>query len=383
MAVGLGITRVTDVTRLDRVGLPVYSGIRPGAVEGSLCVNAGKGASRLDAQIGAYMESIEFAAAEPGTAPVEVVLGTIRDVIDGSDRPNAILDFCPIARRGFGSNEALACVAAEEILGGSRVQVPAELVLLPYVGLPGTGKFGSNSNGLASGNDRDEAVLHGLLEVIERDTRSFHRLRDTGRLVCRESLEGLALSVMEQVERASLDVCLRWLPNQFRIPCYEAIIWDPSAMNSLIIAAGYGCHLDPVIAAVRAITEAAQSRLSWIHGGRDDLQAMDDDFGGGASLQTARQVADQFARYRADPAPVAFEETWRRSTVPSGIRACIDDVMDRLCRGNVRHVCVVPLTIGASPLQVVRVIVPRLEYLDRFSHRIGPRLHAFIRTQRD
>ena len=61
MARGLGISRVTDITRLDRVGVPVYVSIRPGAQPGSLCVNAGKGMHPLEAQVGAYMEAIEFA----------------------------------------------------------------------------------------------------------------------------------------------------------------------------------------------------------------------------------------------------------------------------------------------------------------------------------
>ena len=43
LAAELGITRVTDTTRLDRAGVPVFASIRPGADVGSLCVNAGKG----------------------------------------------------------------------------------------------------------------------------------------------------------------------------------------------------------------------------------------------------------------------------------------------------------------------------------------------------
>src|SRR5262249_15789300 len=34
---------------------------------------------------------------------------------------------------------------------------------------PGSGYFFCSTNGLASGNDRSEALLHGLCELIERD----------------------------------------------------------------------------------------------------------------------------------------------------------------------------------------------------------------------
>ena len=59
-------TRVTDITRLDWAGVPVYASIRPEAYPGSLCVNAGKGVTPLEAQVGAYMEAIEYAFAEYG-----------------------------------------------------------------------------------------------------------------------------------------------------------------------------------------------------------------------------------------------------------------------------------------------------------------------------
>src|SRR4026208_582474 len=64
----LGITRVTNVTRLDRVGIPVFCSIRPDAQRGSLCVNAGKGLTEEEACVGAYMEAIEFALAGFGAS---------------------------------------------------------------------------------------------------------------------------------------------------------------------------------------------------------------------------------------------------------------------------------------------------------------------------
>jgi ribosomal protein S12 methylthiotransferase accessory factor len=94
-AIALGITRVTDITRLDRVGIPVYASIRPGAAVGSLCVNAGKGFRPIEAQVGAYMEAIEFALAEPGATHIAPVRATARDVLDGRSRPEAVLDLCP------------------------------------------------------------------------------------------------------------------------------------------------------------------------------------------------------------------------------------------------------------------------------------------------
>jgi ribosomal protein S12 methylthiotransferase accessory factor len=128
----LGISRVTDITRLDRVGVPVYASIRPNAKPGSLCVNAGKGLYPIEAQVGAYMEAIEFAFAEYEQSSVRLVIATARDVLDGRTRPDAILDFCPVVGAEIDLDAPLACVEAEEILSSTQCLVPAELVFHPF-----------------------------------------------------------------------------------------------------------------------------------------------------------------------------------------------------------------------------------------------------------
>jgi len=59
---GLGISRVTDITRLDRLGLSVHASVRPRGR--SLCVHAGKGMRPEESRVGALMEAVELALAE-------------------------------------------------------------------------------------------------------------------------------------------------------------------------------------------------------------------------------------------------------------------------------------------------------------------------------
>jgi ribosomal protein S12 methylthiotransferase accessory factor YcaO len=54
-----GITRIADITQLDRVGIPVFSCIRPTAEMGAVSVYNGKGATPLAARVSAMMEGIE------------------------------------------------------------------------------------------------------------------------------------------------------------------------------------------------------------------------------------------------------------------------------------------------------------------------------------
>ena len=59
-----GITRLTDITDLDRVKIPVFSAIRPTAQSGSVSVYAGKGATKEQAKASAMMEGFERYSAE-------------------------------------------------------------------------------------------------------------------------------------------------------------------------------------------------------------------------------------------------------------------------------------------------------------------------------
>ena len=53
----LGITRLANVTGLDRIGIPVYMCCRPNSR--SLAVSQGKGVDGISAKVSALMESVE------------------------------------------------------------------------------------------------------------------------------------------------------------------------------------------------------------------------------------------------------------------------------------------------------------------------------------
>ncbi len=59
-----GVTRIAEITHLDRIGIPVYSAIRPGAAEGAVSIYAGKGVTQPQAKASAMMEAFERYSAE-------------------------------------------------------------------------------------------------------------------------------------------------------------------------------------------------------------------------------------------------------------------------------------------------------------------------------
>jgi YcaO-like protein with predicted kinase domain len=60
----VGITRIADISGLDRIGLPVFSAIRPSAADGAISVYAGKGTSETEARVSVIMEAVERFSAE-------------------------------------------------------------------------------------------------------------------------------------------------------------------------------------------------------------------------------------------------------------------------------------------------------------------------------
>lgn len=168
IASGLGVTRVTDTTWLDRIGIPVFASIRPDAKSGSLCVNAGKGLLPDEAIIGAYMEAIEFSLAEFNTASIKVNRSTPRKIVDSHSGRLKFSDFCLSYGMKANPDSLIMSVSAEDLINNCTAEVPAELVFIPYSENHGQRLFGESSNGLASGNDLLEASLHGLCELIER-----------------------------------------------------------------------------------------------------------------------------------------------------------------------------------------------------------------------
>jgi len=172
----LGIVRVTDVTRLDRYGIPVFVGVRPDAQLGSLCVTAGKGLRAIDAEVGATMEAVEMAWAEYGRSTHQWFLGSAR-VLGGAD---ALISFAPLWGQRLDLDAPLPCVLAHDVRTGEAVPVPAELVFHPFDVPPRW--FGTSTNGLASGNTVEEASVHALLELVERAAPYAQRLGCTHEL---------------------------------------------------------------------------------------------------------------------------------------------------------------------------------------------------------
>jgi ribosomal protein S12 methylthiotransferase accessory factor len=141
-------------------------------------------------------------------------------------------------------------------------------------------------------------------------------------------------------------------------------------LNPTSAALGFGCHPSRGIALSRALTEAAQSRLTAISGSRDDQTR---------GMYRAAQSADSLEYFRR----TANERGAQRdfASLPTHVGETLEDdlqwVLERLGAAGHRQVLAVDLSRAGLPISVVRVLIPGLEGpIDSKLYLPGPRARA-------
>ena len=130
-----------------------------------------------------------------------------------------------------------------------------------YTGFRGAGdKIAfADSNGVAAGCTYEEAMLQGVLELIERDCTAIWWYNQIKRpLVDFASFKGTWFSGYEEVYASlSREIWVIDITNDLAIPTFVAVSRQIGRGSEHIIL-GFGCHLSPEIAIGRAISELNQ-----------------------------------------------------------------------------------------------------------------------------
>lgn len=257
----IGVTRVADITNLDHIGIPVWQAIRPESK--NLSVAQGKGATHYEAKISALMESIEMYHAENPPSDLIAQVEDVEGYLGYSVFDLSLSEPCFLS-----NNSILEWTKGVFLLSGEETYIPRELIRLDFTRTkPILPCFLSTSNGLASGNTFLESVLHGLYEVIERD--SLVRNASIAKPICLDTITGEASTrICNLCIKSGVRLLIEDYTGQLDIPCIKANMYCSDDNNTYI---GSGAHLDPEVALIRAVTEAAQSRLTLIAGSRDDI----------------------------------------------------------------------------------------------------------------
>ncbi|HLV65704.1 MAG TPA: YcaO-like family protein [Polyangiaceae bacterium] len=369
-----GITRLANITGLDQIGIPVALAVRP--LSRSLSVSQGKGVTLHAAKISAVMESLEQFFAEHIDVPL--TLSSARDLC----RTRRVVDIesLPHTRRPFDATVKIPWIAARNVASGELVEVPFELVHLDFTAPAPewSGYFLASSNGLASGSTEAEAIAHGVCELIERDALAlFYELgpeRQAERRVALGSVDDpCCRSLIQKFERAGVGVAVWDMTTDVGIAAFLCSVGEREVdpLRRIGTARGYGCHPERAVALRRALTEAAQSRLTRIAGSRDDLQPGDVE-----AIRAVESIEHQRAHLAQESLAVH-----RFADVPSVDCASAEEVLglarECLAAAGMPEVLAVRLAPEDCSIAVTRVIVPGLEgFPDSPSYVPGRRVRA-------
>jgi ribosomal protein S12 methylthiotransferase accessory factor len=175
--------------------------------------------------------------------------------------------------------------------------------------------------------------------------------------VCNSSIDdAVCTELIGQFEAAEVDPLIWDVTSDLGMPAFRVLIFDRWAQSELAVipvAFGAGAHPERGVALTRALTEAAQSRLTLISGARDDF---------------ARRMYEQ---WKLTPEAVAEyarlirthgERDWK--SIPNRPFSRMNDslswLLDRLERENIQ-ICSIPLSPEGAPLQVARTLAVGLE----------------------
>jgi ribosomal protein S12 methylthiotransferase accessory factor len=373
----LGVTRIARITGLDRTGVEVASAIRPAGHV--LQVTNGKGLRFREAARGALHEAAELWAAErPATALP--FLATAEEAASSAAPGTPV-----VSPSELGGPEGVRCAW---LVGAALFRPGPALVPLDAVHCsPGGGPIHPSwcrwtSNGMGAAAGGPAALLHALLELVERDQlaralpEGFTQREVERRLVDPATLAAAAprtAALADQLERRGFRVHLldlspslprgraraRATPRDARVPLdlglpvAAAVIADEEE-GSVPAAAGYACRFSRDGALLAALLEAAQSRATEIHGAREDVA-----WGSrGAAAPLAALLASARPRRPAGRLP----------DLPATGHTAIREVLRRLAGAGLGRGVAVDLTApdpargrGAGRgVHVVKVVVPDL-----------------------
>jgi ribosomal protein S12 methylthiotransferase accessory factor len=253
----IGVTRIARLTGLDRIGVEVAGSVRPTGHVLQVC--QGKGRTFEQAWKSALGESMElFAAENPEEKTFHWHTGTPAGAIE----------------EGFEAR--CAWVSGYELTTHTKCMVLAERVYCPpstgpSLG-PTVGHWSSNGMG-AHPTSHKKAVKHAVNELIERDTlarvlpEGFHEEVLAPRLIP-------LTSKLAQLKVRGIHVFLFDLSLHPRRRVTGVLIFDEED-ESVPLTAGYACRENLESSAEAAFLEAAQTRLTQIHGAREDVVGSD------------------------------------------------------------------------------------------------------------
>jgi ribosomal protein S12 methylthiotransferase accessory factor len=342
----------------------------------------GKGVLPAQARVSALAEAIERYSGEFQGDEARLT-ASYRALADEAIHPNACMLFSEsqyAAREDINGGESAAETIPEPLdetaeiawspvwpLDGGPVRYLPTSYCFYDAGGEGARFASADSNGCAAGTCREQAILQGFLEVVERDAVAmwwYNRVRrpSVDLPSFRQSFFDEMVAYHRSINR---DVWVLEVTSDLRIPVFAAVSrrTDKEAEDILI---GFGAHLDARIAIQRALTEVNQSLPAVISVNANTPDAY-------AGQNRAAISWWQSATLRTEPYLAADDcpPMTRSSYSHTPTNDILEDVMECLRRAGAfgLRVFVLDQTRPDTGLDVVKVIVPGIRH---FRPRFAP-----------
>ena len=365
-----GITRIADITDLDRIGLPIYTAIRPTAEEGAVSIYGGKGIAKDHARASAMMEGFERYSAERQDSD-ETTIATLEEISELGEfiTPESLNLPKDFKKQNLDSLK-LEWSTAKDLISNKEYLIPTNAIYHPYIhGNECESLFKSNTNGLASGNVLEEAILHGIFEVIERDAWSIFELTHKNYAqIDLDSIESdIVNETIDKFESEGIKIKLMDFTADIKVPTIAASADDTVTRDAGLLTLGMGTHLDPEVAILRALTEVAQSRATQINGAREDTVRAD--FAREAGYERMKRINKYY--FRDEEEKISLSSIENKST--TSITKDLEIVKEELMANDIDKILYYDLTRPELDVSVVRVIIPEMELFALDPSRAGYR----------
>jgi putative methanogenesis marker protein 1 len=363
----VGMEPVEDITDKDNIGIPVFSVYRKNTAKGTFGNYNGKGPTVDQAKASAVMEAMERYSAEQRDSD-EVVYGTVEQARNNGPIIDPVDLILPVRVLGYVENATIAWTTGYDLMQGEEVWIPACAVFYPYYPDGDLQLFRYHTNGIASGNTIEEAILHALFEVIERDAWSIaEEFESSNADIVVTDEDSVPAELLRHFRDNGVEIHLKDLTSDVGVTTIGAASDDVRTKDPEMLDIGVGTHLNPEIAAVRALTEVAQSRTTHKHGLKvnANLQKATKEMG----YEKIKAVNRMW--YGDSQKRVRLSDMKDESTpyVLDDIEAVLGELMDK----GFDRVVIVDLTRPEINVPTVRAIVPGMEVSTMDPEREGLR----------
>lgn len=360
----VGITRIADITGLDKIGICAIQSIRPDAEygQGSFTIFSGKGLTKEQCRISAIMEGIERYCAEERNNREIIVERTISELEKASEfiHPKEL----DVLNKNCSSNQPIEWMLGWDLLSGKSVYVPAANICFPYHSEEHGYNVRNYTTGLAAGNTFLEAITHGLCEVIERDAAAMNLLFKEGRSIDANSINNSSIKeVINQIKKVpGIRLHIKYISSsEIDVPVFQVILDDTDRKDPIYISGGYGAHPNKNIALLNALNEAVLSRAGTISGAREDLEK----FLRAKENYDYEEYKNKYQYWFQEKECIDFEciQSSNFPTILEDLNYCVQ----KLTVAGFRRIIYINLSKENINIPVVKVLVPGLE---RYSFRM-------------